>query len=1076
MFQIPQKLRLYKALQTNYIRQLLYPSVPLEMTGITDWVPLHGRTIFISKTKVPKVPEGFHDSFSILSDGKVIWSDAHRVVDPKWRDLFSARDEALASRQEKLVLIEEARDGSGQITRNGLRTPQIGAIYSALGRLRMSSDVATIVLPTGTGKTDCMISLAAILPWKCVLVVVPTDALRRQIADNFLSFGVLVKFGLLPIDIAYPVVGVLKTTLDSGPEIKTFCNACNVIVATMPLMGHLSDAEQSALAQYCDALFIDEAHHVTAKTWSKLRSHFSSKPILQFTATPYRNDRKHVDGDVIFDYPLKRAQDEGYFTKLVLKELYEIVDGDKAVAELAITQLTSDLSNKFDHIIMARADGIDKAERLKLLYDELAPSFVPVIVHSRLTRKVQRERIAQLNSRQSRIAICVDMFGEGFDFPELKIAALHDIHQSLSVTIQFVGRFARAKASVGSATIIVNRADTRVDHSVSALYAESGNADWNVVLPTLTETANAKQAEKQDFFDNFKAASQPTPIQNVRPKMSAVVYQTQIDEWEPFAVKHLNLLKHALGQLSVNLRDNTAFFVIKTENEVEWAESSRLFDRNHDLYLLYWDRDTRLLYINSSNNDSVHEDIAMAVGGPQAKLIKDLDAFRVLDGIKRLLLRNMGLNDRLRRSVRFVMYTGADIRNYLTTSQLHGKEKTHIFADGYDGTKRLTIGTSKKGRIWSWQEAHDIVEWKQWCVGVGKKLTDSSITHDAFLKEMMVPEDITGPPSDLFPITIEWPDELYRRGEESISIGNGAISAPFFDVGFDLIDPERGQSLNFNVGNDQFSAEYQLLFEQGRDAADREMWQAVYHSNQELFIFLGKKRFLLSEYFGFAHPIIRYEKDCWSRGDQLFRPQERHLTSFDTDRMLTWAWNGIDLTKESQGVRKRVDSIQYKTIQMISSTAWDRQYEIIFDDDSSGEAADVVALSVDSDNLHVDLFHCKYTNLDPGKRVSDLYVVCGQAVRSGKWQDHIERFLSHLVNRERSRMQKSRVSRFERGELRTLLKMRALAHTVLPQFRVFVVQPGVQKQLLTPGQKDLLGSTENYLNDLRGIKFGVICS
>jgi hypothetical protein len=126
--------------------------------------------------------------------------------------------------------------------------------------------------------------------------------------------------------------------------------------------------------------------------------------------------------------------------------------------------------------------------------------------------------------------------------------------------------------------------------------------------------------------------------------------------------------------------------------------------------------------------------------------------------------------------------------------------------------------------------------------------------------------------------------------------------------------------------------------------------------------------------------------------------------------------------------------------------------------------------------LYVDLFHCKYTNPDPGKRVSDLYVVCGQAVRSGKWQDHIERFLSHLVNREKSRRQKSKVSRFEHGDVRALVKMRALAHTVLPQFRVFVVQPGVQKQSLTPGQKDLLASTENYLNELRGIRFAVICS
>src|SRR3712207_7840310 len=45
-------------------------------------------------------------------------------------------------------------------------------------------------MPTGTGKTDTMIAILVSQRAK-VLIVVPTDALRTQIADKFLTLGVL---------------------------------------------------------------------------------------------------------------------------------------------------------------------------------------------------------------------------------------------------------------------------------------------------------------------------------------------------------------------------------------------------------------------------------------------------------------------------------------------------------------------------------------------------------------------------------------------------------------------------------------------------------------------------------------------------------------------------------------------------------------------------------------------------------------------------------------------------------------------------------------------------------------------
>lgn len=110
---------------------------------------------------------------------------------------------------------------------------------------------------------------------------------------------------------------------------------------------------------------------------------------------------------------------------------------------------------------------------------------------------------------------------------------------------------------------------------------------------------------------------------------------------------------------------------------------------------------------------------------------------------------------------------------------------------------------------------------------------------------------------------------------------------------------------------------------------------------------------------------------------RVSRTFTRTLTNFDVEKITPWNWVGVDLTKESQKIQKRPDSIQRRTIETISDAGWDRNYDVIFDHDSAGEAADVVGLAIDETTLYVDLFHCKYTKPKSGARLDDLYVVCG---------------------------------------------------------------------------------------------------
>jgi superfamily II DNA or RNA helicase len=117
-------------------------------------------------------------------------ADQHRHT----RSFRARRAPHQASRPPGSMLFTCAKDAAAENSRpaqRGLRRPQIGALHAALAHATRSTDPATIVMPTGTGKTETMLALNANQRFERLLVVVPTDALREQIAGKFETFGVL---------------------------------------------------------------------------------------------------------------------------------------------------------------------------------------------------------------------------------------------------------------------------------------------------------------------------------------------------------------------------------------------------------------------------------------------------------------------------------------------------------------------------------------------------------------------------------------------------------------------------------------------------------------------------------------------------------------------------------------------------------------------------------------------------------------------------------------------------------------------------------------------------------------------
>jgi hypothetical protein len=248
-------------------------------------------------------------------------------------------------------------------------------------------------------------------------------------------------------------------------------------------------------------------------------------------------------------------------------------------------------------------------------------------------------------------------------------------------------------------------------------------------------------------------------------------------------------------------------------------------------------------------------------------------------------------------------------------------------------------------------------------------------------------------------------------------------------------------------------------------------------SNGIVSIGVGRRKKSLPEWFGLEPPIIRFENDSFTKDNQLCKPFQARLAPFDAGKIEAWTWDNVDLKRESQTSAKLKDSIQYRLIQRLKDPSWPEKYDVIFDDDDTNEAADVVALRVVNDELQVHLFHCKYSGQNTaGARVKDLYEVCGQAQRSVQWRAHLEHLFSHLIKRDVDYVKRLNVSRFEVGNRKTVFKIRKQAPYLKTKCAVYIVQPGISKQEISGKQLELLGATELFLLDQYQMRLHVIAS
>lgn len=960
----------------------------------------------------------------------------------------------------------------------GLRAPQIGALHAIAAHFAVGTqfEPATVVLPTGTGKTETMLAAQVYRRMRRTLVLVPSDALRGQIAGKFASLGVLPDAEVVPREIARPRIALVSTGIRSVEEAAELLREANVIV-TLPHTLEACDPDaRKVLIEGCTDLLVDEAHHVTAATWSGVRDQFTGKPVIQFTATPFRRDGKRIDGRIIFNFRLGDAQAADYYRPINLvtvEEFGEQERRDRVIAEAALAALRRDRNANLDHLLMARTGKKERAIALYELYNALAPEMRPVVVYSGSGRTVaNREALDKILDRGpdgSRIVICVDMLGEGFDLPNLKIAALHDTHKSLAVTLQFIGRFTRKgdPDRIGEATVVTNIADPEAERKLADLYAEG--ADWDHIIRRLSEERVDEELKLQDVVDQLRRSGdlhEHLSLWNLRPALSAQFFKTTCDRWNPLTYASA-LPKGAESWHAYDDESDVLVAVVRRHEDVSWGNYQDVINVVNDLIVMRWDRSAGALALYASDYSGLRsEAMAAAVTDENTELLTGNPIFQILNGVELPLVKGLG-SSRV-GAISFTSYFGPNVTEGLASIEMAESELNNIACLGYENGERvLWGGTKRRGKVWQ-QKGGTVADWIEWTRFTWAKVASTDQTETNITRNFLRPERMSAPSSSV-PIALQWGEQAQMRLNDRQSVGFETALIPVYLVDLDIAGTEEDGAILLQVSSETLVSIYRLRI--SPDFAGGYRHEHV--SGPRLTFKKGNEAAVdIVEYLAKDPFIVRYADGTYSYNCYHI-PVPLHAGAFDRARLEHWDWTDIPLNLESMHKTREQNTIQYRTFEHVAD-----EFDLIFNDDGSGEAADLVCLrDIDDTTIKLTLVHCKGAHGGHVSRdIRNFYTVCGQAQKSIAVKHAGMNTLYPDMKRRHDIWAREGFSRFLKGDMKKLAYFKEKARRASLSFEMILVQPGASISTITDDALMLLGTTELYLKKTTQADLRVILS
>lgn len=934
----------------------------------------------------------------------------------------------------------------------GLRRSQIGAIHAISSFFTIKKEPAIVVMPTGSGKTAVMMISAFVLNSSRVLVITPSRLVRNQIAEEFESLSTLKEIGVLTENIDSPKVKEVENKITSENQWETLRDFDVVIVSPNSSSPGIEDIPHPPRDLF-DLVLVDEAHHSRARTWEDLLNSFPNAKKILFTATPFRRDQRSLKGKLVYNYPISLAVEDGIFGEIEYLPVDDsgVESEDVSIAIFAEQEFLKDKEDGFEHLLMVRTDSKKKAKELQNIYKDNTDLNLQ-LVHSGHTYTHIKRVIKKLKNNELDGVICVDMLGEGFDLPQLKIAAIHSPHKSLAITLQFIGRFARTKGKkIGKAKFLA--VPSTVKGTLDRLYVEG--ADWKKLITELSESRIEEEVITREVIESFEEPSETEPdfenfsLYSLKPLLHVKVFQLSDDiELDCDLPSGFEVVFR-----STSFDESVDVFITKDTYKPKWSLSEHFIGYEYNLFIVYFDEASKLLFINSTNkNNIVYEAVAHSYSKTVAYPLELHKVDKVLIDLEDFDFFNIGMRNNLLKSnaESYRILTGPSTQKSIGRNEARSFHRGHIYGRAKENGNNVTIGYSSSAKVWS-NTYQRIPQLLLWCKQLAVKIkSDEKAFTSSPLDFVSVGKSISKIPESV--IAVGWNEHTYMK-PPMVKI-DGEITELDQLLDFDLIidDEATGdKSLRVAIGNEQVNCQLNFSFESD------EFFTLIENEESSYFkIMSGRDEYSLSEYLN-TYPLTFYCPDFSSfTGSQFHQTNEIEYPPFDNENQIEavdWEAENVDVKQEKEtSVEGKISIFEY-----FKNTLPEGEQEVIFIDDASGEIADFLTFGMIEDEVLIQFYHCKKAH-GVGTTVRDAYDVCGQVLQSLIWVNN-NKLYDQLVHRQKNTIN----STFLKGEKTELLKIINKTKTHRTRYEIIIAQPGFHKSNIPEHIGNIIAGANDYI-------------
>lgn len=403
-------------------------------------------------------------------------------------------------------------------------------------------------------------------------------------------------------------------------------------------------------------------------------------------------------------------------------------------------------------------------------------------------------------------------------------------------------------------------------------------------------------------------------------------------------------------------------------------------------------------------------------------------------------------------AISFTSYFGPNVTEGLARIEKAESMLNNIACLGYENGNRVVWGgTRKKGKVWQ-RSSGTISQWIEWTEATWRKVSSDEKIEANITRDFLRPQKLKQP-HDSHPISVEWGDQAQVGFSDKQFVRFGNDEVPFFlvDLAIENVDDDGSVSLVFS--DETHSATYKFRISQLVQGG----YVYEHQSGPQVSFQRGNGAIHdIVEYFVSDPPILRYADGTHSYNCYHI-PTPLNAGAFPRDQLEDWVWDGIPLNRESIGKQNDTNTIQYQTFLQLRD-----EYDLVFNDDGKGEAADLVCLKdIDAETIKLCLVHCK--NASGGvvsNKIDNFYTVCGQAQKCISVKHGGIVRLYHNLKRRQATWQKAGADRFLKGDMKQLSYFKEKARRAKLEFEVIVVQPGGSKEKLSDDILAILGTTD----------------